>query len=381
MILAFVVALLGCAADDAVPNVGAPDPVARALADWPDSPVALAQACRDEPFAQLQTTCWIQAAAGLAAAGDADAASAVCDGLDAGTWQEECRFRVGEELAAAGVIAAAVASCGQAGWFARRCVTHAAWRMRIHDPPPPAAGAAPLRSALSELLDQVEAGLSRHDDPGVAGEGRDVFLAAWGRAVYRGTGDADPGPARGIDEAAPALRTGWATEAARLLGPALPDDPVGVLLDAWTQGQPIRGAADPDPPPERTPPLALGPHDDGLPHLPLYGGGLRLVGETEDEDALIAILHALYGRAETGPDLYAPGFDDPRPRVRWTAATLALLAAGDDDALRQRLAGHADPVLRWLADRSHSPARSPRGRAGGPPSPAPPPPPDESTPG
>ncbi|RME29309.1 MAG: hypothetical protein D6798_00325, partial [Deltaproteobacteria bacterium] len=307
------------------------------------------------PFAELQTTCWIQAAAGLAGRGDADGASTICDGLAAGTWQDECRFRVGEELAAAGVLGPAIASCGRAGWFARRCVTHAAWRSRRVDLPSPAAGAAVLRSAMSEVLDQVEAGLSHHEDPGVAGEGRDVFRAALGRAAYLGTGDADPRPARGLDEAAPALRTGWATEAVRLLGPTLPEDPVETLFSAWREGRPIRGPAGALPYPERYPPLALGPHDEGLPHLPLYGGGVRLVGETEDEDARIAILHALFGRPETGPDLFLPALADPRPRVRWTAAALALLAAEDDDgALRRRLAADADPVLQWLASRDAS---------------------------
>ncbi len=331
-----------------------PDPVARSLQPWPDEAATLLASCEAEPFPELATTCRVQAAAHLAAQGRADAAGDVCALLDPGTWREECHFRVGEELAAAGQAAAAVAHCGQAGWFARRCITHAAWRLELPESLGPDASADALQADLSELLDLVQAGLSRHADPGVVGEGRDSFQAAWGRAVYRGSGMADPAPARVQGERGPALRTGWATEAVRLLEGPPSVDAAEHLLAAWRDGTVLRGPPAASPSPERVAPLQIGPHDQGLPHLPLYGGGLRLVGETVDQDATIAVLEALYGHPAATPAHFAAFLDHEQPRVRWTAARLSLLAdaaarTGGASSLRDQLAGSADPVLRWLA--------------------------------
>jgi len=339
-----ILLLLACAADPA----GA-DPVAAALQPWPEDPVALAEVCDAQPFAELAITCRVQEAALRARRGEEEQAARACAQIPEGTWREECHFRLGEELATTGQAVPAVAWCAKAGWFARRCLTHAAWRLRPSERAELRTGPSELQAEGAELLQAVEASLAAHPDPGVAGEGRDAFRAAWGRRVFLGSGRADPGLARVEGELGPALRTGWATEAVRLLGQrALPPEAGSLLHLAWTEGRILEGSPDPDPPPERYPPFRPGPEDEGLPHLPLYGGGLRLVGETVDEDADIAILHALYGHPAAGPEAFAVGLDDPRPRVRWTAAKLFALTA--DPAERAARADtqadpHADPVV------------------------------------
>lgn len=341
-----------------------PDPAGQALAPWPDDPTALLARCATEPFPELATTCRVQAAARLATLGKVDQADATCARVPEGTWRQECHFRVGEELSQAGDVAQAAAQCGQAGWFAQRCITHAAWRMRRSGEVNPRSPDPALEGDRELLLAAVQAGLAAHADPGVAGEGRDVFQAAWGRTLYRGSGHADPRAAHTTAERGPALRTGWAVEAARIEMSAprttTRTDPVNLvatLRSAWRQGTVLSGAPDPSPPPERYAPLQIGPQDQGVPHLPLYGGGLRLVGETVDEDADIAILEAVYGWPELGAAPFEAWLADPRPRVRWTAARLLPLAAreshgGDPDGGRARLdralSAARDPVLRRL---------------------------------
>lgn len=332
-------------------SCGQPDPVAPSLQPWPREPAALRLACQEQAFRELATTCWVQLAATLAQAGDEQAAAQACAEIEGGVWREECHFRLGEELAVAGKAVPAAAWCAQAGWFARRCLTHAAWRLR-RDP-----GPMPTLSDGEELLSAVEASLAAHPDPGVAGEGRDAFRAAWGRAAFRGRGRADPLMAREPGELGAALRTGWALEALRLLVAAqggLPADAGDRLRRAWERREALVGEALDEPPPERSPPLRSAEEDAGLPHLPLYGGGLRLVGETIDEDAEIAILYALYGHVDCGPEPFRAALADPRPRVRWSAASiLALLVPAEE---RHALAQEAD-----------DPRVARRLRAGGPP--------------
>lgn len=356
MKIGLLLGLLACrpAAEDAS--------AARALAPWPSDPQALLAVCETEPFPELQTTCRVQAAARLAARGQAGPAGDVCALVPAGTWREECHFRVGEELATTGQAVAAATSCGQAGWFARRCVTHAAWRLVVDDGLGPEADRSALEADAAELLSAVQASLAVHEDAGVAGEGRDAFRAAWGRAIYLGSGSADPSAAGGQGELGPALRTGWATEALRLLvaGGRLPDDAVPQLHQAWLDGVAITGPPTDQPPTQRYAPLQIGPHDQGLPHLPMYGGGLRLVGDSVDEDLRVAVLEAVYGHPAAGPEHFEPALADPSERVRWTAARLVALAAEHDlDGGSARLAALAadapDPTTRSLLLRERTP--------------------------
>jgi len=331
------------------------DAATQALAPWPDDPTALLARCEAEPFPELATTCRVQAAARLAGLGKADQADATCAQVPEGTWRQECHFRVGEELSQVGKVAEAAGQCGHAGWFAERCITHAAWRMHRSGEVDPSSPDAALQRDRDLLLVAVQAGLSAHADAGVAGEGRDVFQAALGRALYRGQGRADPRASHTTAERGPALRTGWAVEAMRILaaqGP-LPADPVAVLRAAWREGTVLQGPPSDQPAPERYAPLQIGPQDQGLPHLPLFGGGMRLVGDSVDEDADIAILEAVYGWPAAGTAPFEAGTADPRDRVRWTAARLLALAArGDADGGTARIhrvfERATDPVVRTL---------------------------------
>ncbi len=151
-----------------------------------------------------------------------------------------------------------------------------------------------------------------------------------------------------------ALRTGFAIEAARLLsssGPPAVED----ILAVWSgQSPPPRGAALPEHARlgrYHTP--ILSPYEEGAPHLPVYGGGLRLSSADGDEDIAIAALEALYWLPDTRADAIAPWVDDPRPAVRRTAARLLRLTSSDVfdmEALLTKLAAeHDDAGVRWHA--------------------------------
>ena len=341
-----ILLLLGCTSDG-------PDPLQAAMEPWPEDPEALLTLCAQQAFAELAITCTVQAAARLGQQGDAARAQEVCEALPAGLWQAECHFRAGEELGRAGHTVAGLRHCVQADRFGRNCLTHAAWRLPRDPALTSDADASVIAAAWDELSAQVQAVLAGAED-GLEGEGLDLIQARFGYNLYVGSGVADPAPARLPYPLGGALRTGFAIEAARLLsssGPPAVED----ILAVWSgQSPPPRGAALPEHARlgrYHTP--ILSPYEEGAPHLPVYGGGLRLSSADGDEDIAIAALEALYWLPDTRADAIAPWVDDPRPAVRRTAARLLRLTSSDVfdmEALLTKLAAeHDDAGVRWHA--------------------------------
>lgn len=342
---------------------GEVDPLDASLSGWPDDPVALLAVCAEQPFDELAITCRVQAAARFGQRGDGAGADTACALIPAGTWREECHFRAGEELGRAGKTTEGLRHCASAGWYGRNCLTHAGW----HLPPDPELSSATdpkiVASAADELLGSVDQALSGAGD-GLEGEGRDIVMSRFGYNLYVGTGRADPAPARLDGPVGVVLRTGFGVEAARLL----PDPTVEAILAVYRGEAPVpTGAA--LPPEQRigryTTPVPA-PAEADLPKVPTYGGGLRLVGETPEEDATIAALEGLFWRESTDAAAYVSYLNDPRPRVRWTAARLMRLTPSrtlDMEAtLKQIAAEHPDENVRWhasdgLAHRTWEPGR------------------------
>ncbi|MFH1469180.1 MAG: hypothetical protein ABIO70_32630 [Pseudomonadota bacterium] len=341
--------LLGC---------GAGDPAASALSDAPADPREALAACAVEPFEQLQVLCRIEAAAHAAHEGEEALAAEACALVPEGTWLQECHFRVGEELARAGQPAAGLPHCARAGRFDRFCVTHAAWVIPVElgrstDADAPAQAAA----IHAQLVPIVAAGAGLEAD--LRREAADSFRMSLWYMAYLGTGRADPAKAQAADpDEAPAARSAWALEAARLLAPGggpLPQDAVARLQAAWREGTVTEG-----PPllPERRhgrfePPSPI-PCERALPWLPLYGGGRRVLGADADEDLLIAILEALWFQPDAQAELFLPWVADPRDRVRWTAVRLLRLSAPlslDLPAALQKLRASPDDCVAWNAKR------------------------------
>ncbi len=340
--ITLLVLLLACGED----APGAADP----LGPWPEDPRELAAFCPTLPYAELQTTCRVQAAADFGRAGRADEADAVCAEVAEGTWREECHFRAGEELGRAGRTVPALRHCGKAGWFGRNCLTHAGWNLPPDPALSPATPPAQVVAAADELLGAVDQALAGAGD-GLPGEGRDLVMARFGYNLYVGRGAAEPGPARADGPVGVTLRTGFAIEAARLL--AAPT--VEAIVAIW-RGEAPAPTGPPLPPDARVGRYAQrvpSPAEHGVPHAPTYGGGARLVGETAGEDVTIAALEALFWREDTPSEAFVPWLDDPRDRVRWTAARLVRTAGPrslDLPGLLTRLAAdHPDDNVRWHA--------------------------------
>jgi hypothetical protein len=178
----------------------------------------------------------------------------------------------------------------------------------------------------------------------------DVILSRSWFNLYYGMGIADPRVAREASgDHAPHARTAFALEAVRLIAPwnkAAPKDTVKQVLALWKgQKKPLKGQPLGDRRLGRyvTP---IVPEDvRGFRHVATFGGGFRMVGESPEEDMVIASLEALFFRETTTADSFRPFLKDKRDRVRWTAGKLFALAAGQgDDAVNAILEGE-DQVL------------------------------------
>ena len=193
---------------------------------------------------------------------------------------------------------------------------------------------------------------------GLEGEGRDIFRSRLWFNLYLGTGVADPGPAIAASgDLGPYARGAFALEAVRLLaateGVARTQIPQ-LVTDIWRGDvPPPTGAALPIR--ERhgryNSPIPA-PHELESSRIPVYGGGMRLVGSGLDEDLTIAMLEGLYFQPDTPADIFLPYVDDPRQRVRWTAARLFRLCSPRQVVMEQELKTlleHADAGVRWNA--------------------------------
>jgi hypothetical protein len=253
---------------------------------WPEDLAILAQTCDEQPFPELAITCRVQGAANAAARGQVDQAEQFCAAIQEPLWKEECHFRAGESAAVTANLGVAIGHCARAGRFSRNCLTHTVWALPRTDHEP--GSNAP--TAIVEAAAAARATLAA--DPGVAGEGHDLVLAALGRKVLYGSGQPDPDRARDPGPAGAALRTGLALELLRLE----PNLSLPELLAIWNnerafpQSSPIIG---PLPPGRYAPPI---PQEEaaGLPHLPLFGGGFRIIATEPTVDFEVAALEAMW---------------------------------------------------------------------------------------
>jgi len=336
-----IIALLGCGGSGGITSD--PDVASRVLALEPHS---LSQ-CEPLEFPEIQSICRVTVAARSAASGDARGAMLACTAIDEGLWREECHFRAGEELGRLGNVERSLEHCALAGEYARNCVTHSAWGM------PAVEG---LDSRSSNALQEVERfGTSAQiilgrAGEGVTGEGVDVLLSRAWFNLYFGSGVADPSVAKeatGIH--ANHAMTAWALEAVRLLAPdglAVSPDIISRVSSAWHGNEPFpegykklhrrvgRYSSPIVPDDART-------HE----HVGTFGGGIRLVGDNDEDELLIATLEALYFREGTPPEIFEPFLSYSSDKVRWTAGKLYALSAGQGDEMVHGLLESDDRVF------------------------------------
>ncbi|MEY3212078.1 MAG: hypothetical protein RIT28_2559 [Pseudomonadota bacterium] len=300
--------------------------------------------CAEVAFAELAIPCRVGVAAEAGKAGDIALAEEACALVPDGLWREECHFRAGEELGKAGYTDRALRFCARAGDFARNCVTHAAWGL---PPEPGLSPADPSRAlaALDEQLNIYTAGLNGAA-PGVQGEGVDILLSRAWFNLYVGSGSADPAAARGAEgEHGPHARTAWALEFVRLAN-LPPDQAVEAALAVWRGESPVpTGAALPPGPKvgrHTSPIVAEGVRAQR--HAATFGGGVRLVGESVEEDLTVAVIEALFFNEGTLPPAFVAYQDDPRLTVRLTAWKLWGLTA-PPEAVLAAITAATDPLI------------------------------------
>ncbi|MCP4808161.1 MAG: hypothetical protein GY913_31105 [Proteobacteria bacterium] len=287
-----------------------------------EAPATL-EGCATLSLSSLQTTCHVQTAADAGHVGDDATAREACLRTPEGTWRDECHFRAGEELGRGGFTDLALRHCAEAGRFARNCVTHAAWGL---PPNPDLTSDGQVEAAMTEFVQVVSTALEGAPE-GVAPEALDTLMSRAWFNLYVGSGVADPGPTRGLEEwQAAQARTAWAIEAARLS-----DLDTDGLVEAWATDTTLRGEPleDRDNVVGRYASPILPAAVETHPHTGTFGGGARLRVPEAELDIRIAVLEGLFFDEDTPPATFAAHLEDPVPEVRWTAAKLTALSDAD----------------------------------------------------
>ena len=304
--------------------------------------------CQAIEWPELKVPCLVSQGAKAAIAGDVNAAIAACAQIEDPLWQEECHFRMAEELGRAGALEDAVLRCMAAGRFRRFCLTHLAWQM------PPASYAPDAPDAL-ELLLQEDASLQGPTDalPSEIKELLQSGLRAglWFRLFY-GSGVADPKLVKSAPpEHRAAAMSGYGAEVVRLLldGSNEVNDLPQRVGSIWTENEVIRG--------ESLPHLSrVGRYHSGVvpPEMgevqayPTFGGGVRLVAADLEEDLILALLHGLHLREAVSADVFLKWLSDPRSSVRHMAAWVHVISSAPEPP-SLLLGEHDDPVIQALA--------------------------------
>lgn len=316
-------------------------------------PAAAVERCVAEPVAELRTGCAVDVAARAGVLGDVALVERACALTAEGVWRDECHFRAGEELAATGHLEAALAQCAQSGSFQRFCLAHGLWRV-----PPDAEPEGDGKSAeawVALVASTLPEGLHLY--------ATETLRARWWFNQYVGTGAADPALARAAPaNEGPQARGAWAIEWARLRGPGAPLD-LAAAHAAWEgRDPPLTGA--PLGPQQRGGNklfLERAPHEGGIPSIPTWGDGYRIVGLTPEEDLDIALLWAEGFLGRRAPTFVLPWLDDPRPRVRYSAFRILRAAPPPDiNTLLRRYQDDPDPLVRdWAKPSAPPPVRGP----------------------
>jgi hypothetical protein len=307
----------------------------------------------------------VDVAAGAGLQGDDEEARMACRAIhERGVWKQECHARAAQGLGQNGRLLRALVHCVQAGAYLETCVDelvsglpHWGRGLEVHLGLSSGEEERLRPSAPHARSTMVLFGSKVSDALGPAGEKvaesalEKFLMQAWFR-LYYGSGDANPEPAsgaRGLHRAV--SRTAFAMEGVRLLAQELPPEPevVEALVQAWSgAGDFPSGELQLDPTGIRTTTLDLPAELSQMASLHMVGGGYRLLGETPEEDLLIAILEASYAHPSTPASFYLSWLEDSRERVRLTAARHYALTAGRDDTRVQALLESDDAVLKAM---------------------------------
>ena len=326
-----------------------PDPAA-SLAPWPRDISKLELRCQDETNQSIQITCWIQLAARLGEEQEEVKGQEVCRQIQSPLWEEECYFRLGEELSVGGSLDAGFRACALAGRFTRNCLTHSIWRN-------PYSQELHSDISLNQLIrnfDEDQAALLsaiQTIDPNYQKEAQMNLLARMGYSIYLGSGIINPEPSYYKDKLGVSFRTGYAFEWVRLQSenkkPSIEN-----LVQDWKDKKVFRKEADPFAFQKgRHYQAILSPFERDIPRIHLYGGGQRLVGKMLEDDIQIAGLEAFFAKESTQASFFEPYLFHQSREIRLTATKLFLLADGWTSlspSAKEEYQNRFDPAQTWL---------------------------------
>ncbi len=339
-----------------------PDP----LEEWSREPNTLQTQCENERVPELQMTCWIQLAAlegssgkeanGIKACAQLQEHSTTVSREVLNTWQSECAFRLGEELAAGGDLIAGLRHCAFSGPFTQNCITHSIWRRSIDLTVNSDTKSSHIWKRAEEQLTLSMTQLLPLSTL-LQQDASNQLVGRYGYAIYMGSGIANPEPAHLTDRWGPSFRTGYAVERIRLATQSKNrwteteiDTLFDQIIDDWQKNRSISGLSDEQALQKgRTSVSRLSPYEETMPKANLFGGGRRLVHTDPKTDLTISLIEALFWYPHTPVNWFSKWMTHPEIEIRLTAAKLFCLSNGlrGEASKKVKYSLGEDPQVDW----------------------------------
>ncbi|MEC7984998.1 MAG: hypothetical protein VX278_07535 [Myxococcota bacterium] len=302
----WLIAILSC---DSPPNTISP---------WPKETATLLEHCRDEAVSELQTICWIQAAAQSVRTDQKTQAFEICKQLDAPIWQRECHFRLGEELSIAGNWEEGLYWCSQSGSFAQSCITHSFWRGPFRDTPSVDADATLIKNELQHLQTTIETTLKQLPQELVR-QSVDNIQAQFVHSLIVGSGQTRVDLAHESGELGAWFRTVYGIEAARIMSKKQQGEPSDIV-EAWRKKQNIYGSSDRQHAFKgRYRHTRISKRERNSERVLSFAGSSRIYANDPEQDMYIAALEGFFWVESTSKSVFQPYTSHPVAEIRWTA--------------------------------------------------------------
>ena len=288
---------------------------------WPKETNSLINHCQEEPIAELQTICWIQAAAQSIQTQKKQQAIRICQKIQQQTWQRECYFRIGEELSMLGQWQAGLHWCSQSGPFAQSCITHSFWRAPMRTIPPIDTDASTLRKTLQKIQNDTESALKSSPDHLIR-QSVDNIRAQFVHSFLVGSGQTRVDLAHEAGEFGAWFRTVYAIEAARILAEKQNYHPQ-TIVDSWRQKKDFYGSPDLKGSFKgRYRHTRIPKHEKTANRVLSFAGSSRIHVEDPALDIQIAALEGFFWVEQTPLNIFKAYQNHSIEEIRWTANRL-----------------------------------------------------------
>ncbi|MAA79779.1 MAG: hypothetical protein CL916_11015 [Deltaproteobacteria bacterium] len=298
------------------------------LSPWPTDPYLLLKRCEKEEIEELQITCRVQAASDFGAINEESIGADICSKIKSKVWNEECHFRLGEELASAGNIMAGFLHCSHSGFYAMNCFTHIGRRKDdVFKDNFALANKSmeEIQESHAKMLDEAQKNIFNVPEKVKVSLLKDL-TAQFGISVYFGRGSLEYSPADMNGLLGAAMRTGYAMEAARILS-ADGNASVENIIEVWNNPTHVDAVTATNATLHgRYHSGLISPYEHKLAKINLQGGGTRLISENPQEDITIAALEAMYWLEQTPSESFIPWMNNRSHLIRLTAAKLLRLS-------------------------------------------------------